>query len=89
MIKCLLDGDYARAERAFKLLLSTEILGRLPDLRVRNLWGIGAEILLNRKGRVGQIDEGRLTFFNREAVEDVKNYYRSLIIQYTSARQNP
>lgn len=48
--RSLLDHDYERARKAFALLLRFEIGGRRADLRHKGLWGIGAEVLLRRKG---------------------------------------
>ena len=44
--RCLLQGDYIRAGRAFGMLLRTELRGSHPDIRAQGLWGIGAEILV-------------------------------------------
>ena len=46
--RCLLEGDYARATRAWGMLLRTEIHGRPLDIRKHGRWGIGAEILAFR-----------------------------------------
>ena len=46
--RCVLDGDYSRAGRAFGLLLRFEIEGQRLDLRRKDLWGLGAEILMRR-----------------------------------------
>ncbi|KAF2098578.1 hypothetical protein NA57DRAFT_75817 [Rhizodiscina lignyota] len=43
MHRCLLEGDYERAGRAWALLLRT---GQEMDLRRADRWGIGAEILM-------------------------------------------
>lgn len=51
MHRCLLEGDYDRAARAWGLLLRTQVAGRrLEPLNPRNhgRWGIGAELLLRR-----------------------------------------
>ncbi|MCJ1484901.1 hypothetical protein MMC06_005074 [Schaereria dolodes] len=52
MHKCLLQGDYVRAGRAWGLLLRTEVSGRSIDIRAGGRWGIGAEILLQRDGQM-------------------------------------
>ena len=44
--RCMLKGDWARASRAWSLLLRTEISGRGIDVRRNGRWGIGAEILM-------------------------------------------
>ena len=53
--RCMLKGDWARASRAWSLLLRTEISGRGIDVRRNGRWGIGAEILM----RVGAQQHGR------------------------------
>ncbi|KAI0409641.1 hypothetical protein F4802DRAFT_614307 [Xylaria palmicola] len=53
MHRCLRDGDIARAKRAMGLLLRT----RDVDVRVDNLWAIGAEILM----RDGEEEEPAVT----------------------------
>lgn len=59
MHTCLLRKDFLRAGRAWGLLLRAEVRGRPMDIRSQGLWGIGAEILLqkNRK-RVADQDVG-------------------------------
>lgn len=56
MHRCLLEGDYARAGRAWGMILRTNIGGKAPDLRVEDRWGIGAEVLLRRKTRLVRRD---------------------------------
>ncbi|KAI6799045.1 hypothetical protein KC361_g3073 [Hortaea werneckii] len=46
--RCMLQGDWQRAVRAWGLLLRTEIAGRGTDVRQNGRWGIGAELLLRR-----------------------------------------
>ena len=48
MHRCLLQGDFSRASRAFGMLLRSEVGGEQPDLRRQKFWGIGAEILLRQ-----------------------------------------
>ncbi|MCJ1253801.1 hypothetical protein MMC24_001615 [Lignoscripta atroalba] len=52
MHKCLLQGDYIRAGRAWGLLLRAEIHGQPWDIRTCGRWGIGAEILLQRDAQI-------------------------------------
>jgi hypothetical protein len=96
MHRCLLQGDYLRAGRAFGLLMRTESEGRLIDIRTQSLWGIGAEVLLHSKdqvikgdgsGNLGMDSDGetislRSNPFNLEGVELAKRYYERLIVQY-------
>ena len=89
--KCLLERDFIRAERAFGLLLRTENLGKPPDLRTQNLWGIGAEILLNRNAQANrpgdQAAKVQRSSFDRKGFEDAKKYYENLIIQFPYRNQ--
>lgn len=48
--RSLLEGNYARADRAWSLLLRSESGGRAFDVRRHGRWGIGAEVLLWRYG---------------------------------------
>jgi hypothetical protein len=61
MHTCLMKGDYIRAGRAWGLLLRAEVKGRPMDLRSNGLWGLGAEILLQRDIQLqknGKLEEG-------------------------------
>jgi len=49
MHRCLLEGDYDRAARAWGMILRTQVAGRPIDPRNHARWGIGAETLLRRK----------------------------------------
>ncbi|KAI9795109.1 MAG: hypothetical protein M1816_000131 [Peltula sp. TS41687] len=51
MYRCLLEGEYTRAGRAWGMLLRTEMRGRAIDLRSEGRWGIGAEVLLREARR--------------------------------------
>lgn len=50
--RCLLEGDFIRAGRAWGMLLRSEVHGRPIDLRAKGVWGIGAEILMRRDAQV-------------------------------------
>lgn len=50
--RCLLEGDFIRAGRAWGMLLRSEVQGRPIDLRAKGVWGIGAEILMRRDAQV-------------------------------------
>jgi hypothetical protein len=53
--RCMLNGDWERASRAWGLLARTEIGGLGIDVRQHGRWGIGAEILMRReKGKVSE-----------------------------------
>lgn len=47
--RCMLNGDWERASRAWGLLARTEINGLGIDVRQNGRWGIGAEILIRRE----------------------------------------
>ena len=46
--RCVLDGDFNRAGRAWGMLLRAEQSGHGMDIRKQDQWGLGAEILLKR-----------------------------------------
>ncbi|KAF2242936.1 hypothetical protein BU26DRAFT_493722 [Trematosphaeria pertusa] len=49
MHRCLLEGDYDRASRAWGMILRTQAAGRPIDPRNHERWTISAELLLRRK----------------------------------------
>ncbi|KAJ5256645.1 hypothetical protein N7478_012749 [Penicillium angulare] len=92
---CLLDGDFARAGRAWGLLLREEFQGLPLDLHSDCRWGIGAEILL-RRGLEGDIPFNKLNVdghmslpFTRKGVEEAKDYYDRLILHHPYLRLTP
>jgi hypothetical protein len=44
--RCLLEGDIARASRAWAMLLRAQVNGAGVDIRTTGYWGIGAELLI-------------------------------------------
>ncbi|KAJ9635777.1 hypothetical protein H2199_008129 [Coniosporium tulheliwenetii] len=46
--RCLLEGDYDRAGRAWDLIRKLERQSRALDVRAHGRWGLGAELLLYR-----------------------------------------
>ncbi|MCJ1295368.1 hypothetical protein MMC34_006930 [Xylographa carneopallida] len=48
MHKSLATGDYMRAGRAWGMLLRAEVKGHPQNIRSNGLWGLGAELLLQR-----------------------------------------
>jgi len=99
MHRCLLDHDYARAGRAWGMLLRTQVTGGHPvDPRNHDRWGIGAEILLRgRPSNVSNDDARQLpdeealseSMFSEEGFELAREYYERLIIQYPYRKLNP
>ena len=102
--RCLLEGDYIRAGRAWGLLLRSEHSGHTMDLRSNNRWGIGAEILLRRdvelarKRKDGQmsnphemamLDQARSCWFSVDGFEKAKHYYERLVLQYPYRKAAP
>ena len=49
MHRCILEGDYSHARRAWAMLLRAEKGGHSVDLRTNDRWGVGAELLLHPK----------------------------------------
>ena len=90
--RCLLQGDYIRAGRAWGLLLREEVLGRSIDVRREGKWGIGAEILLRRGRQMADLrsvpNQSGLCF-TRQGFEDAKRYYDRLILQHPFRKTSP
>ena len=101
--RCLLEGDYQRAGRAWGMILRTQVSGGHPvDPRNHGRWGIGAEILLHRQSRTelnpqpGSVDRQQDTpadvhadMFSEAGFELAREYYERFIVQYPSRRQAP
>lgn len=91
--KCMLEGDYIRAGRAFSKLLRLEMRGLKPDLRQFGLWGIGAEILLRRRGADSSDDvedmSSQSTSLPQQGFQAARAYYDRLILQYPFRKANP
>lgn len=95
--RCLLQGDYIRAGRAWGLILREEFGGRAIDARNGGRWGIGAEILLRRGRQISDIASGQMgdsgnntrLWFTRGGFEDAKRYYERLIIQHPFRKAAP
>jgi hypothetical protein len=93
MHRCLLEGDYARAGRAWGMILRTQVVGGRPvDPRNHGRWGIGAEIVLRRKQQTHherQHDSTALGRFSEEGFALAREYYDRLFIQYPHRRPQP
>ncbi|KAL4779128.1 hypothetical protein BJX76DRAFT_100408 [Aspergillus varians] len=102
--RCLLDGDYIRAGRAWGLLIREQFKGHPIDVRAEDRWGIGAEILLRKDHQMSrEVLEGEITnsdckhgrdsspklLFTRKGFEDAKKYYETLIIQHPYQKTAP
>ncbi|KAH8691248.1 hypothetical protein BGW36DRAFT_363584 [Talaromyces proteolyticus] len=90
--RCLLDGDFTRAGRAWGMLLRERVGGRPIDLRQGGRWGIGAEILF-RQGTgeplTQSLDTHPKRLFSRQGFQAAKAYYEGLIIQYPYLKTLP
>jgi hypothetical protein len=94
--RCLLEGDYDRAARAWGMILRTQLAGQPIDPRNHGRWGIGAEILLRQSPR-NQLshlqnghshrEENRL--FTAEGFELVRDYYERFVVQYPNRKTAP
>ncbi|KLJ05400.1 hypothetical protein EMPG_11118 [Blastomyces silverae] len=102
--RCLLEGDFTRAGRAWGLILRDEFGGHGMDVRSGGRWGIGAEILLWSDGHnatahsstsTGTGDAGiphpppRRYWFTRKGFERAKSYYERLILQFPYRKAAP
>jgi hypothetical protein len=96
--RCMLNGDWERASRAWGLLARTEINGLGVDVRQHGRWGIGAEILIRREQ--AKLPEVPATSTRRNSDNDAsmvhdagptfadegfklaREYYERLVLQY-------
>ncbi|KAF2626448.1 hypothetical protein BU25DRAFT_432229 [Macroventuria anomochaeta] len=105
MHRCLLEGDYDRAGRAWGMILRTQAThGSTVDLRNHGRWAVGAEILLRRKPQGvasnsrdqpdGAADTDTDTdtdtdIFSEQGFELAREYYERLIVQHPTRKQAP
>jgi hypothetical protein len=99
MHRCLLEGDYERAGRAWGMLLRTQVAGgHSVDPRNHGRWGIGAETLLRRKAAAAANQQHvsppeqqtrSEDVFSKEGFELAREYYERLIIQYPNRKLSP
>jgi hypothetical protein len=54
MHRCMLEGDWQRAKRAWSILLRIEVGGHGMDIRAHGRWTIGAELLMRTGGNSKQ-----------------------------------
>lgn len=103
--RCVLEGDYIRAGRAWGMLLRTEQGGHSMDLRSNGRWGLGAEILLQREQQLSRrdhadesissppdknnIDQQSSALFDAHGFEKAKDYYERLVLQYPYRKAFP
>ncbi|CRG86788.1 hypothetical protein PISL3812_03800 [Talaromyces islandicus] len=93
--RCILEGNFARAGRAWGMLLRERIGGNLIDIRLEGRWAIGAEILFRqhpkelRAETPETISISDKPLFTRQGFEAAKAYYEGLIIQYPYRKHAP
>ncbi|OAX81200.1 hypothetical protein ACJ72_04458 [Emergomyces africanus] len=103
--RCLLEGDYTRAGRAWGMILRDEFGGHEMDVRNGGRWGIGAEILLwndqdetaepSTSIGIGHDDQSncnypsRRRWFTRRGFERAKGYYERLVLQFPYRKSAP
>ncbi|KAH7121193.1 hypothetical protein B0J11DRAFT_59556 [Dendryphion nanum] len=102
MHRCLLEGDYQRAGRAWGIILRTQMAGLPIDPRSHNHWGIGAEILLRRDSQHQpttisngdalapdeQLPPNQDHPYSEKGFELAREYYERLIVQYPNRKQH-
>lgn len=88
--RCLLEGDYARAGRAWGLILRTHVDGRPIDPRNHDRWGIGAELLLHRQTTHNATEEPEgVSPYSEEGFELAREYYERLVVQHPPLKAHP
>ncbi|CAO2652767.1 Nn.00g021780.m01.CDS01 [Neocucurbitaria sp. VM-36] len=91
MHRCLLEGDYMRAGKAWGMILRTQVAGGHPvDPRNHGRWGIGAELLLHQNhSHVAAQNERTQDMFSDRGFELAREYYERLIVQHPNRRTHP
>ncbi|KAJ6099957.1 hypothetical protein N7467_001492 [Penicillium canescens] len=97
--RCMLQGDYARAGRAWGLILREEYRGFRMDVRNEARWGIGAEILLRRDQQEAPPSPGTskapdatvatLLTSTTKGFAEAKEYYERLILNHPYMKSSP
>jgi hypothetical protein len=93
MHRCMLEGDWQRARRAWAILLRIEVSGQRIDIRTYGRWTIGAELLMRTSGkpsrsgdRSGDSDHSQQRDSNDEITDEgfklARDYYERLILQF-------
>ena len=65
MHRCVLEGDFVRAGRAFGMILRARVNGHPNNIRAQGRWGIGGEILLRQDAQLARL-KNRALDSNRE-----------------------
>ncbi|KAJ5825042.1 Transcription initiation factor Rrn11 [Penicillium robsamsonii] len=97
--RCMLQGDYLRAGRAWGLILREDYRGFRMDVRNEARWGIGAEILLRRDEQETPANPGTTKVpnpmestrvnFTTKAFAAAKEYYERLILNHPFMKSSP
>lgn len=96
MHHCLLKGDYQRAGRAWRMILSAGESNTAIDPRPHARWGIEAEMRLHC-GSENNVDrtinapllDADDAIFTEEGFKAAREYYESLIIKYPFHQSQP
>ncbi|KAJ5963839.1 Transcription initiation factor Rrn11 [Penicillium vulpinum] len=96
--RCMLQGDYVRAGRAWGLILREDYRGFRMDVRNEARWGIGAEILLRRDQqettanpdtKVSNAMDSTPINFTAKGFATAKEYYERLILNHPFMKSSP
>ncbi|KAJ5502474.1 Transcription initiation factor Rrn11 [Penicillium fimorum] len=97
--RCMLQGDYVRAGRAWGLILREDYRGFRMDVRNEARWGIGAEILLRRDEQENLANPGTTKLpnpmestrvnFTAKGFAAAKEYYERLILNHPFMKSSP
>jgi hypothetical protein len=97
--RCMLQGDYVRAGRAWGLILRESYRGFQMDARNETRWGIGAEILLRRDqqdtsvslgtGKTSDAADSKPLNFTAKGFAEAKEYYERLILNHPFSKTSP
>lgn len=88
MHRCLLEGDYDRAARAWGMILRTKAHGKSIEPRQNGLWGLGAELLMRRKDpNDSSVIDGDV--YSDQGFQLARDYYELLILQYPNRIYQP
>ncbi|CAG8063971.1 unnamed protein product [Penicillium olsonii] len=97
--RCMLQGDYVRAGRAWGLILRENYRGSPMDVRNETRWGIGAEILLRRGqqptsasltgSKSPNATNSTLSSFTTAGFAQAREYYERLILNHPYTKTSP
>ncbi|KAM0510749.1 hypothetical protein ACHAPE_010598 [Trichoderma viride] len=96
----LAQGDVAKAAKAFGIILQLRPRTQSIDIRIHNLWSIGAEILMRQREKLENLNqhlpqgshafpmaESRWSFSS--SMSEIKSYFEILIRQYAYDHKMP